>query len=296
MVTFIRNDFVKGVGKMRYLDNIELWVKKMEAAELSKVLSRSEQEEWNSMGYEQRVDKLTSMLSYPVADFSVVYRWYFRMKWVEALEAIKANTPLTLLEIGAGDTDMIPQIMAKGYKHELTSYFTANMNKKLTASLKEKTKNLPIKVDVIEDAAQKIGDYLGNEKFDVVVFEHSVNDVLQAIIGERDGIDTTNEDWFVVLPRMIELIKNEYLNQTLEASVKEEFLGLIQSCLDVLKPGGYIVITHFMYQYDLDLGYDYYLWENMLSIVRPWFSAIEGGTEVSFENFDSQWWLFLRKN
>jgi hypothetical protein len=129
---------------------------------------------------------------------------------------------------------MIPQIISKKYEHPHTRYITANMNKKLTASLKSKTGNLPISVDVIEDAAQNICDYIGDRKFDIVAFEHSVNDVLQTMLAERDGIDTTNEDWWEILPRMIDIIKQEYLNGTLEVSVKDEFLGLIISCISTI--------------------------------------------------------------
>lgn len=139
---------------MQPLDVIDVWIKKMQHADITEVLSISDQDEWKTPSLEQRSERLKVILGNPVDDFSVVYRWYFRMKWFQALRTIEANTPITLLEIGAGDTDMIPQILAKKYEHPDTCYRTANMNKKLTISLKEKTKNLPIKIDVIEDAAQ----------------------------------------------------------------------------------------------------------------------------------------------
>lgn len=280
---------------MQALDNINKWIQKMKEVDITEVLSIGEQKEWNEITFEERSDKLDKMLSNPVDDFSVVYKWYFRMKWIEALQTLQTKSPLKLLELGAGDTDMIPQIMAKKYEHSESHYVTANMNKKLTSNFREKTKNLPIKISVIEDAAQNISEYIENEKFDVVAFEHSINDILQAMLGERDSIDTTNEDWWEILPRMIEIIKQEYLNNTLEASVKVEFLELIRSCLDVLKPEGYIIINHFMYQYDLNLGYNPDLWNNMLPIVRKWINSLGIGQEIFFDGFDSQWWLFYKK-
>ncbi|MDF2986882.1 MAG: hypothetical protein K0R50_2392 [Eubacterium sp.] len=281
---------------MKPLDNLELWLEKLNGADATNILSDTDRIEWNSLSRVDREAKLTALLQKPVADFSVVYRWYFRMKWAQALDKANLKKPVALLEIGAGDTDMLPQILARKYEHPETQYITANKNKKLTASFKDKTKELPVKINVIEDAAQNLEAYMKGEKFDVIVFEHSINDILQTILGERAGIDTTHSDWYTVLPQMIELIKQEYLDGTLEASVKDELLDLLKACMKQLKPGGYIVINHFMYQYDLDLGYHPDLWNNMLNITREWIKTIEDGAEEIFEGFDRQWWMFLGKN
>lgn len=281
---------------MKYLDDIEIWLKKLKSGDPSEILSQNDLTEWNLMSSEERGEKLKALLQKPVADFSVIYRWYFRMKWFEALNKTGLKSPVSLLEIGAGDTDMLPQILAKRFGHPETQYITANMNKRLTASFKAKTKNLAIKINVIEDAAQNLEEHINGEKFDVIVFEHSVNDILQVLLAERAGMDTIHTDWYQILPGMIELIKQEYLNGTLEASVKGELTGLLESCLKLLKPGGYIIINHFMYQYDLDLGYDPELWCNMLPITRQWISGIDAGTERLFEGFEPQWWMFFQKN
>ncbi len=280
---------------MKPLDNLELWLEKLNDADATEILSDADGIEWNSLSLVEREEKLTALLQKPVADFSVVYRWYFRMKWAEALNKTKLKAPVSLLEIGAGDTDMLPQILARKFEHPETQYITANMNKKLTASFKEKTKDLPVKINVIEDDAQNLEAYMQGEKFDVIVFEHSINDILQTILGERAGIDTTHSDWYTVLPQMIELIKQEYLAGTLETSIKGDLIDLLNSCLKMLKPGGYIIINHFMYQYDLDLGYQPDLWNNMLNITREWIKSMDNGSEEFFEGFDQQWWMFLGK-
>ncbi len=280
---------------MKPLDNLELWLEKLNDADEKEILSDADGIEWNSLSMVEREEKLTALLQKPVADFSVVYRWYFRMKWAEALNKTRLKAPVSLLEIGAGDTDMLPQILARKFEHPETQYITANMNKKLTASFKEKTKDLPVKINVIEDDAQNLEAYMQGEKFDVIVFEHSINDILQTILGERAGIDTTHSDWYTVLPQMIELIKQEYLAGTLETSIKGDLIDLLNSCLKMLKPGGYIIINHFMYQYDLDLGYQPDLWNNMLNITREWIKSMDNGSEEFFEGFDQQWWMFLGK-
>jgi len=154
---------------------------------------------------------------------------------------------------------------------------------------------LPIAIDIIEDDACNIKQYLSPDSVDAIVFEHSVNDVMQALLCERNGIDTTNSDWFEILPNMIQIINAEYANGTLEHSVKASFLSLLENCLSVLKPGGCLIMAHYMFQYDLDLGYDPALWQNILPVVRPWLSDLPVGKEVTVEQFDPQWWLFYQK-
>lgn len=281
---------------MKPLDNWAIWSEKVKAHDVTDILSDSDQQEWNSLSPEERSEILEKLLHSPVDNFSVIYRWYFRLKWFEALDAIGIAPPVKLLEIGAGDGDMIPNLLAKKFENKDTCYLTANMNKQLSANLKAKTAHLPIKTNIIEDEAQNIRKHIGVEALDVIVFEHSVNDILQTVLAERMGIDTTNENWWDILPVMIDIIKKEYLNNTLEASVKDELLGLLRSCLDILKPGSYIVINHFMYQYDLSLGYEPDLWNNMLLIARKWISEVEGAEEIRFDGFDPQWWLFLKKS
>lgn len=280
---------------MKPMDDIKNWLPKMYENNATDVLSIDEKNRWDCLTKEERNEMLKSLLEKPV-DFNLpVYSWYFRTKWGEVLQAIQSPTPLSLLEIGSGSTDMLPQIMSRLYKHPETSYITVNMNKELTYWFRENTKGLPIKVDVVEDAAQNMENYFGAEKFDAIVFEHSFNDIMQAMLAERTGIDTIHSDWFEVLPKMINIINREYVSGTMEASVKSEFLELISSCIKVLKKGSYIIVNHFQYQYDLNLGMNPELWENLLNIIRNWINDAGLGQEVFFDGYEPQWWMFIKK-
>ena len=157
----------------------------------------------------------------------------------------------------------------------LSQYITANLNKELTNIFKAKTKNLPITVEVIEDDAQNIEEVSGTDAFDMVVFEHSANDVIETILAEKNGI--------------------EYQNGTLEQTVKPEFLYLISSCLKVLKPNGRIAINHYQFQYNLDIGLNPDWNENLLPVVRTWINEAKLGKEVIVQDFEQQWWMFLKK-
>ena len=170
--------------------------------------------------------------------------------------------------------------------HSKTNYTTANLNKQLTAEFKAKTKDLPIKIDVVEDAAQKIENYFGDNKVDVIVFEHSFNDVLETMIADKHGIDTINTNWWDILPRLIQLTNEAYKDGAYEAIIKNDFLQMLKSLLNVLKPGAFIISHQFQYQGDLDLGIIPEIWSDLISTVRKWITGENIGTEMFFDGFE----------
>ena len=280
---------------MKHLDCFENVKKRIEQADLEAVLFPNELNRWLKHTEEARNKKLQRICSVPLCDedFSVGYSLYFRLKWLDVFKACTPQKGITILEVGSGSSTMIPEAMTINDAN--ARYITANMNKKLTEGLRQNTAALPITIDIIEDDANNIKNHLAVNTVDAIVFEHSVNDILQAILCENNGIDTTNSDWFDILPEMIKMIGAEYVNQSLEQKVKSTFLSLINNCLAVLKPGGYLVMSHYMFQYDLDLGYHAELWQDMLPLVRPWLRELSVGKEVTFDGFDPQWWLFYQK-
>ena len=280
---------------MKHLDCYENVKNRIGQSDLSRILFPHELKEWLLLTDEAKDTSLQRICTLPLCDedFTVAYTLYMRLKWLDALKACVPQKGSVVLEVGSGASDNIPNAMTI---HDASSkYVTANMNRKLTQGLKQNTADLPLSIKIIEDDANNITKYLAANSVDLVVFEHSVNDVLQAILGEKNGIDTTNSDWFDVLPEMIKIICDEYANQNLAQSVKEPFLSLLSNCMSVLKPGGHLVMSHYMFQYDLDLGYNAELWQNMLPVVRPWLADLSVGKEVLYDGFDPQWWLFYKK-
>jgi len=287
---------------MILLDDVKLWMQRARNNEVGYLLTNEDEALLRNMTDEQLENDIEILFSCPVAqdpvtkDYGVVYRWYFLAKWADALKAAKSDAPLKVFEVAPGANDKIPQAIAKYFEHPQTSYVTANVDKKLTAGLKRKTAGLPIHINIIEDAAQNIKSYIGEELFDVIAFEHSVNDILYAILGERAGVDMENAYWFDIVQQLTDITTAEYENGTFEANAKPAFLALMQSCLDILKPGGYIVINHFMYKNDLDRGINPELWRDMLPIVREWIKELPEGREVQMNGFNTHWWMFLQKN
>ena len=269
---------------MKPFDDSKLWIKRFI-------------DDSNSSGcnLEEDCEYLKEMLTAPIARFLPPLSWYLRSKWTDVFKNVKPGNIINALELASGSSVEVPHAIAKLYTDPSSKYTTFNLNKKLTEGFKANVKNLTLPIDVVEDAAQNIYDYYGDDKVDAVIFEHSINDILQGMFAERYGIDTINSDWFDILPEMIKIISSEYKNKTLESSVKAEFMILLDSCYKVLKPGGFICFFHFMYQMDLDLGYNIELYENFVPMVRNWTTDVALGKDASFNGFDPQWWLFIQK-
>lgn len=223
------------------------------------------------------------------------FDFYLYIMWYHALINITDKDTVIALEVASGSTDIIPQVMDRIF-HKDSQYISSNMNKKLTEGLYKNTCNLSISTKVIENDAQLISKYTGPDFFDMVLFQHSANDIIQAILCNSEGIDTINSDWMEALPEMIRILKREVGENTLEDHAKPGFIALLSSCLETLVDGGYMIFNHHMYQRDLDMGYPCTLWHDMIPMVRKWIVGSDLKVkEVEFEGFDKQWWLFLRK-
>ncbi len=273
-------------------DRVEKWSPILDES-ARRFLSGSEYQHYQSIPGPERLSQLKALLEKPIACFTYVNEVYFRARWAEVLSAAHPGKELALLEIASGDADMIPQMMARVQPH--SRYITANMNRLLTQSLREKTRDLPLEVAVIEEDAANIDQHLPAESVDLIAFQHAVNDVIQAILCDQQGIDTIYADWMETLPAMIRILQKETAANTLEQHAKPAFLSLLEKLLKVLKPGGLIVMSHYMFQLDLDWGYPPDLFENLIPITREWVKELPGCKEVNFEGFDPHWWIFLQK-
>ena len=284
---------------MEPIDNIQNVLKKLNEKDSRQVLTSIEAEQWDLIPREDKERYLTDLISRPVAfgcpAIGIIYTWYFRWKWIEALKSIHKEDAITVYEVGPGGSDIIPQAVDKAFDSSESRYITSNLNKELTAIFKSKTQNLSLNIQVIEDDAVNMNEVIPDNSVDAVVFEHSVNDVIETILAEKNGIDTVNSDWMNILEPITEIENREYSANTLEANAKTEFLSLIHSCIKVLKPGGFIVCAHYQFQDNLDLGLNPELNENYLNIARGWINSANIGKEVFVDGYNPRWWLFIQK-
>ena len=256
-------------------------------------LSDIEYQEFQSIPDTEKLRQLKAILEKPITRFTAVNEVFFRATWADVLDAAHPGKELTLLEVASGDADMIPQMMARTHPH--SRYITANMNRILTERLREKMRDLPVEILVIEEDAARIDRYLQPESVDIVAFQHAVNDVIQAILCDREGVDTVSTDWMEVLPKMIRILQKEIAQNTLEQHARPAFLTLLERLAQVLKPDGVMVMSHYMFQLDLDWGYPPALWEDLIPITREWIKELPVFKEVFMDEFDPHWWIFCRK-
>ncbi len=275
------------------LDNAARWLPRLDKC-AKRYLNGEELAKYYEMPADDRNAQLSALFSAPIARFTAVNEAYFRARWGEALDLLHPEGPFTLLEVASGDADMIPQCMAR--LHPGSRYITSNMNELLNKSLLQKTKGLPLSFQLISDDAANILAHLPDGQADIIAFQHAVNDVLQAILCEREGVDTVYSDWMDTLPAMIRMLQWEVDAGTLEESVRSPFMALMGSLWGALRTGGHAVINHYMFQLDLDWGYPPYLFENMLAMVRPWLQELAGAREIRLNDFNPQWWIILQKN
>lgn len=274
------------------LDRSEKWASCLDE-HARQYLNVIEYQEYQAIPGPEKFGQLRAILEKPIAQFTPVNDLFFRVQWAEVLNATYPGKDLTLLEIASGDADMIPQMMARFHPH--SRYITANMNRILTERLREKTKDLPVEVTVIEEDAIEMDRHLPAESVDIIAFQHAVNDVIQAILCDQEGVDTIYADWMETLPKMISILQRETAQNSLEQHAKPAFLSLLENLLKVLKKDGYMVMNHYMFQLDLDWGYPPGLWEDLIPLIRVWIETLPGCKEVFFDGFEPHWWMFLKK-
>ena len=71
-------------------------------------------------------------------------------------------------------------------------------------------------------------------------------------------------------------------------------LSLLERLFKVLKTDGVMVMSHYMFQLDLNWGYPPGLWDNLIPITRKWIKEGPGYKEVFFDGFDPHWWIFYQ--
>ena len=282
----------KATDFMIPLDSYEKWSTCLNES-ARRYLNEVEYQEFQSISEPDKLSQLKAILDKPIARFTPVNEVYFRSRWAEVINTIHPGSDLTLLEIASGDADMIPQMMARACPY--SRYIAANMNRILTESLRHRTKDLAIELVVIEEDAALIHRHLGAESVDVIAFQHGVNDVIQAILCDQEGVDTIYADWMETLPKMIQILQREMTLNTLEQHARPAFLALLEKLSGVLKKDGVMVMNHYMFQLDLDWGYPPTLWEDLIPLTREWIKTLPGLRELFIDGFDAHWWMFFQK-
>ena len=225
-----------------------------------------------------------------------LHDYYYSDMWEKALKNAVAENTVNVLEIASGDEDMIPRMMDKIFSIE-SQYVSFNMNKHLAQELYSKTNSLEISVLVMEEDIKLIPDYFGPEYFNLVIFQDSIEDIIQATLFHKEGIDIIDSVSMEVLPLdFAKIIHKELQEGILERNVKKEFLNLLSDCMDTMAHNGMMIFSQNMFKVNFDTEYSCEFCHDTLPRARKWILESDMMLqEIELGGFDRQWWMFLRK-
>lgn len=182
---------------MKPLDNFQSEILDLNNAK--KFLSKEQYNNFKEINSSLKITLLKEVIEKPIENWNEITELYFRSKWANLFNALYCNKKICVLEVASGDADMIPQTLS--ISNPGSYYIAANMNKFLNESLIRKTKGLKINLELIDDDASNIRNYIENDKVDIIAFQHGVNDVLQAMLCTNNNLDTVNCQWLDLLPQ-----------------------------------------------------------------------------------------------
>lgn len=223
-------------------------------------------------------------------------RVYHMLCWVKALKEFSISEDATLVEIapGAGTHIVTAFDVISGGKGK---YVAFNLNKKLTSDFKTQTEDLNLDIRIIEDNAKNALVYIPKETIDMVAGNHAINDILETIIANKEGLDTVEGNWFEIAPRLIREYEKAYLNGTLRNLVFDDFIDIMRAIYFTLKSTGYLVLNYYVYPVEIDWGGSVLVRSAFVDLARQWISEADIGFEtVSLDGFDLKWWGFFRKH
>jgi hypothetical protein len=220
---------------------------------------------------------------------------YFIIAWRDLFVKLKLPANLSVYEIATGDTICVPQAM-NIFTHD-GKYVTLNINKELSQSFISKTENLDVDIRIIEDNGVNILNYYAENTFNVVAFQHAVNDIVQTIFADQLGLDTLNNNWWEIEMQMAGAAYRSYLAGTLKRDAGEQFIDIIRVCARSLQQGGYLIFNNATWNrvynpedYSLEFHSMY------IPIAREWIAeAGLGLEEVDIAGYDKTWWMILKK-
>jgi|GEM_PF-1370861 len=256
----------------------------------------SELEQMNAVQLE---NKMKDILAVPIEiSKQRVFEYlqlYYSASWQNLFMELNMPRALRLLEVGSGDIVYIPKAL-DAYSTNMGTYVTANLNRELTQNFQQKTKGMDINIQVIEDDAANIGLYYPESSFDVVAFHHAINDIIQTIIADREGIDTVNNDWWTIEPLMLQAVMDYHRKGMLKSAAYDAFIQIIGTSHKQLKSGGYMIFDNITYAGYDEMGYSSAFHSSYIELARSWINEANLGLEeIEIESYDKQWWMVLRK-
>lgn len=222
---------------------------------------------------------------------------YYTASWYNLFEQLNMPPDASIFEIGSGDTAYIPKAMNAYSSGRGGKYVTANLNNELSRGFREKTKDMELTVEIIQDHGASLSKYYSEESFAVAAFHHALNDIIQTIIADLEGIDTIHNNWWEIEPQLLQAVMKYHHAGKLKNAAYEPFISLIDSCRQLLQKGGYMIFDNCTYAGYERVGYSSEFHGDYIDLARAWIKEADLGLEeVEMALYDSKWWMVLRKS
>ncbi|MCQ6561274.1 hypothetical protein [Paenibacillus mendelii] len=221
---------------------------------------------------------------------------YYTASWYNIFE--KQNLPrnASVFEVGAGDIVYIPKALDAYSAGQGGKYVTANLNLELSRGFREKTAGMQIDIEIIPDNGANILNYYNEESFEVIAFHHALNDIIQTVIADLEGIDTINNNWWTIEPQLLLAVMEYHNTGRLKDAAYDAFIRIIDTCNRLLKKGGYMVFDNCTYAGYDSMGYSSEFHSAYIDLAREWINEAQLGLEeVEMPSYDRKWWMVLRK-
>ncbi|NCA67425.1 MAG: hypothetical protein EOM87_05120 [Clostridia bacterium] len=238
---------------------------------------------------------MTSPIKYVNSFDRPLYQLYFIASWANLYNSLLEDKKISLLEVATGDSCYVINAL-EHHSSDKGEYVTFNLNKKLSSSFIAKNIDKAVKIKVIEDNGMNVSNYFTQNSFDIIAFHHAVNDIVQTIIAEIEGIDTINCDWWVQEPEMLRAVIKHHRNGTLKQNAYGSFIKIVDVCSQVLKTGGYMIFDNRTFAIKEGLDYSTEFHDSYIAMAREWIneSALPL-KEITVDGYDSKWWMILKK-
>ena len=273
------DDFQNSFGKVIPLKTRDT-INKMNSVEIEKILNRiftdtinaKEETEWD------------------------LYRTYYIAAWYNLFKKLNMPADMSIYEIAAGDGTYVPQSLDI-YSANRGKYVTLNLNKELSRNFMSKTEHIDADVRIIQDNGVNILNYYDENTFDVVAFQHAVNDIVQTIVADIEGIDTLNNNWWEIEPQMLRAVFQSYQAGKLKETAYEKFIAIIKECYKSLKKNGYMIFNNCTFNADYAIGdYSMEFHSLYIDIAREWIAEANLGLEeIEMRGYKRKWWMILKK-
>lgn len=250
----------------------------------------------NAVEIEKMLDRIIKVpVTYIEKYDRKLYQFYYCAAWFNIYEKLSMPKNLCVLEIATGEANYVIKALDV-YSGSMGKYVTFNLNRELTKNFIDKTRDMAVEVQVVEDNGNNALNYYEENSFDVIAFHHAVNDIVQTIIADIEGIDTINQNWWETETQMLQAVMKYYNQGKLKAAAYDGFIEIIRVCSRVLKKKGYMVFDNRSFCGYEERGYSTEFHNSYINLAREWIKEADLGLEqVHIDGYDENWWMILKK-